>query len=87
MEPIRARRPLLHDLHLVADDRPGNKDNGQDTWIHSACASYPLTWKHQRSWQRGHHGYSLLSTTGPRPISQSPSQTTSAINSELHLQV
>ncbi|KAJ0433315.1 hypothetical protein HanIR_Chr17g0868901 [Helianthus annuus] len=40
--PIGMHRPLLHDLHSATDDRPNNKDNGQDTWIHSACASYPL---------------------------------------------
>ncbi|MFS7998421.1 hypothetical protein Hanom_Chr12g01153651 [Helianthus anomalus] len=33
------------------------------------------------------NGYYLLSISGPRPISPSPSQVTSAINRELHLLV
>ncbi|KAJ0590953.1 hypothetical protein HanIR_Chr04g0203131 [Helianthus annuus] len=44
--PISLRRPLLHDLHLTADDILDNKDNRQDTWIHSTCANYPLVWNH-----------------------------------------
>ncbi|KAJ0852067.1 hypothetical protein HanRHA438_Chr14g0633991 [Helianthus annuus] len=40
--PISVRRQLFHDLQLATDDRPDNRDNSQDTWIHSACANYPL---------------------------------------------
>ncbi|KAJ0908694.1 hypothetical protein HanRHA438_Chr07g0313311 [Helianthus annuus] len=41
--PISLRRPLLHGLHLTADDRLDNKDICQGTWIHSACANPPNT--------------------------------------------
>ncbi|MFS7898901.1 hypothetical protein Hanom_Chr06g00511701 [Helianthus anomalus] len=69
MAPISLRRPLLHDLHLTANDIQDNKNSRQDTWFHSTCANYPLAWDHYRSWQSRQNGYSLLSISGPRPIS------------------
>ncbi|KAJ0946645.1 hypothetical protein HanRHA438_Chr01g0006251 [Helianthus annuus] len=48
--PISVRRPLLHDLHLAANDRPDNKDNCQDTWIHSACSEAPTVVAEGTEW-------------------------------------
>ncbi|MFS7910438.1 hypothetical protein Hanom_Chr02g00106361 [Helianthus anomalus] len=84
MTPISVRRQLHHDLHLTANDRTDKKDDGQAMWIQSTCVSSPLTQKHQRSWQRGQKGYSLLSTATPKAHQPISFHTTLAINRDLH---
>ncbi|MFS8022019.1 hypothetical protein Hanom_Chr16g01434501 [Helianthus anomalus] len=82
---ISVRRQLHHDLHLAADDRADNKDNGQATWIQSMCTSSLLAQKHQRSWQRRQNTYSLMSTSKPKAYQPISFYTTPAINRDILL--
>ncbi|KAJ0915668.1 hypothetical protein HanPSC8_Chr06g0252471 [Helianthus annuus] len=73
MAPIKRRGQLSHDLHLSADDRGDNKADNNDTWLQSRCAS---TDEHLEATKQSRparqRAYSLLSVSGPRPISPQP---------------
>ncbi|KAJ0522656.1 hypothetical protein HanIR_Chr10g0485001 [Helianthus annuus] len=73
MAPIKRRGQLSHDLHLSADDRRDNKADNNDTWLQSRCAS---TDEHLEATKQSRPArqrvYSLLSVSGPRPISPQP---------------